>query len=139
MRRYRAGVTGFIADLHQDYRYEFAGIFFALGLLLVFFALIGYLAKPWAEGVPVLGQIVDGLGPWIFWEAIIAALVMLIGLFDFWDTLKKTLEFEKLMNTTSKEVFLKNRKRIKHLAENDLPERYWHRVIKKEADLRIAK
>ncbi len=141
MRRYRPGVTGFLADLHQDFRFEFAGLFFALGVLLVFFALVGYVPqlREWARGVGLLDIIMNGLGGYIFWEAILAALVMLVGAFDLYDTMKKTREFEKLMTTTSKEVFLKNRKRVKHLAEYDLPERYWRRVQKKELDLKILK
>ncbi len=141
MRRYRPGVSGFIADLHQDFRFEFAGFFFAIGILLVFIAFVGYVPalKDWAKGVGVLNSIMTGLGGYIFWEAIVAALVMLVGMFDLYDTIKKTREFEKLMTTTSKEVFLKNRKRVKHLAEYDLPERYWRRVQQKELDLKVLK
>jgi hypothetical protein len=147
VRRYRTGSTApqkassFLADLHQNLRFEFAGIFFALGVFLVFLATVGYVpqAREWARGVAILDIILTGLGVWIFWEAIVASLVILIGAFDFYDTLKKTREFEKLINTTSKEVFLKNRKRIKHLAEWDLPERYGSRVAKKELELRTGK
>ncbi len=147
VRRYRTGtnawqkLSSFIADVHQNFRFEFAGIFFALGVFLVFLATIGYVpqAREWARTVAILDYILAALGGWIFWEAILASLVILIGAFDFYDTLKKTREFEKLINTTSKEVFLKNRKRVKHLAEWDLPARYWDRVAKKELELRIAK
>lgn len=141
MRRYRKGPGGLLADLHQDFRFEFAGLFFALGVLLVFFALVGYVPqmREWAKGIAPLETIMAGLGGYVFWEAIIATLVMLVGAFDLYDTIKKTREFEKLMTTTSKEVFLKNRKRVKHLAEYDLPERYWQRVEKKELELKILK
>ncbi|OGS50325.1 MAG: hypothetical protein A3K65_08090 [Euryarchaeota archaeon RBG_16_68_12] len=147
MRRYRAGtnawqkISSLLADLHQNFRFEFAGIFFALGVFLVFVATVGYVpqAREWARTAAILDYILTALGGWIFWEAIFASLVILIGAFDFYDTLKKTREFEKLINTMSKEVFLKNRKRIKHLAEWDLPSRYGDRVAKKELELKIAR
>ncbi len=139
MRRLRTGFGAFIGDLHQEYRFEISAALFVLGIVLVFFALLAYVpqAKKWAEGVAVLQTIIAGLGPWVFWEAILAALVILVGGFDFGDTVKKAREFEKLINTTSKEVFLKNRARIEHLAENDLPERYSRRVDRKRLDLKV--
>ena len=139
MKRYRTGFGGLLADLHQDFRFEIAGALFALGLFLVIIALLGYVpqARSWVEGVAVLGNIVTGLGAWIFWEAIIASLVMLVGALDFADTIKKSREFEKLINTTSKEIFLKNRKRVESLAAESLPERYWRRVEKKKLELKV--
>ena len=139
MRRYRKGVAGLLADLHQDFRFEISGALFVAGIFLVFLAVIGYVpqAKSWAEGNPVLDYFIRGLGQWIFWEAIVASLVMLVGGLDFADTIKKAREFEKLINTTSKEVFLKNRKRIEHLATDALPERYWRRMERKKSELRL--
>ncbi|TLZ70092.1 MAG: DUF3198 domain-containing protein [Methanobacteriota archaeon] len=139
MKRYRKGLGGLLADLHQDFRFEIAGALFVLGLFLVIIAALGYVpqARSWVEGVAVLGNIVTGLGPWIFWETIIASVVMLIGGLDFADTIKKSREFEKLINTTSKEVFLKNRKRIVALATEALPERYWRRMERKRLELKV--
>ena len=139
MKRYRKGVGGLLADIHQDLRFEIAGALFVLGVFLVVIALLGYVpqARAWVEGVAVLGNIVTGLGNWIFWEAIVASLVMLIGGLDFADTIKKSREFEKLINTTSKEVFLKNRKRVETLAAESLPERYYRRVERKKAELKV--
>ena len=139
MRRLRRGFGAFIGDLHQEYRFEISAALFVLGIVLVFFALLAYVpqARTWAKDVAILDTIVSGLGPWVFWEAILAALVILVGGFDFGDTVKKAREFEKLINTTSKEIFLKNRARIEHLAENDLPERYSRRVDRKRLDLKV--
>ena len=139
MKRYRPGIMGFFGDLHQDYRFEISGAFFVAGLILVFFAVLGYVpqARAWARGVAVLDTILSGLDRWIFWEAIIAALVMLIGGLDFADTVKKAREFEKLITTTSKESFLKNMRRITDLATDALPERYWRRLEKKKVELKV--
>ena len=139
MKRYRSGFFGLLADIHQDFRFEIAGALFVVGVFLLLIAIFGYVpqARDWARSVAVLDNILAGLGPWIFWEAIAAGLVVVIGGFDFADTVKKALEFEKLINTTSKEVFLKNRKRIKHLATDTLPERYWRRVERKESELKV--
>ena len=139
MKRYRPGFFGLLADIHQDLRFEIAGALFVVGVFLVVIAVLGYVpqARSWARTVAILDNILSGLGPWIFWETIVAGLVMVIGGFDFADTVKKALEFEKLINTTSKETFLKNRKRIKHLATEALPERYWRRVERKESELKV--
>lgn len=125
--------------MHQEYRFEISAALFVLGIVLVFFAVVGYIpqARAWAKTVAILDTIVEGLGPWLFWEAILAGVVILIGGLDFGDTVKKAREFEKLINTTSKEVFLKNRGRIVHLAESDLPERYWRRVERKKLELKV--
>lgn len=139
MKRYRPGIMGFFADLHQDYRFEISGALFVVGLIFVFFAILGYVpqARAWARDVAVLDYILQALGPWIFWEAILAAVVMLIGGLDFADTVKKAREFEKLISTTSKESFLKNLKRITALATEALPERYWRRMERKKEELKV--
>ena len=139
MKRYRTGFGGLLADIHQDFRFEISGALFVVGLFLVFLAVLGYMpqAREWARGVAVLDYFLQALGPWIFWEAIIAALVMMIGGLDFADTVKKAREFERLINTTSKENFLKNLKRIKSLATDTLPERYYRRVERKMAELKV--
>jgi hypothetical protein len=139
VKRYRKGFWGLLADIHQDFRFEISGALFVVGVFLSTLAVLGYVpqAREWARSVAVLDNILAGLGPWIFWEAIIAALVMLIGGFDFADTVKKAREFEKLIHTTSKEVFLKNRKRIERIAADSLPERYWRRVERKRLELKL--
>jgi hypothetical protein len=139
VRRYRSGVGGLLTDIHQDFRFEISGALFVVGLLLAFFAILGYVpqAREWARGVAVLDVILNALGPWIFWETILASIVILIGGLDFADTVKKAREFEKLINTTSKESFLKNLKRIDSLATDALPERYWRRVERKKTELKV--
>lgn len=139
VKRYRKGFAGLLADIHQDFRFEISGALFVVGLILVFLAVLGYVpqAREWARGIAVLDNILQGLGPWIFWEAIIAAIVMLIGGLDFADTVKKAREFEKLIATTSKESFLKNLKRIEGLATEALPERYWRRLERKKVELKV--
>jgi len=139
VKRYRTGFGGLLVDIHQDFRFEISGALFVVGLFLVFLAILGYVpqAREWARGVAVLDYFLQALGPWIFWETIIAAVVMLIGGLDFADTVKKAREFERLINTTSKENFLKNLKRIKSLATDALPERYYRRVERKMAELKV--
>ena len=139
MKRYRKGFLGLLADIHQDFRFEISGALFVLGIFLVFIAVLAYVpqATAWAAGVAALDVIVKGLGNYKFWEAILASFVMLVGALDFGDTMKKAREFEKLINTTSKESFLKNLKRIDSLAKDALPERYWRRVERKKTELKV--
>ena len=85
MKRYRKGFWGLLADIHQDFRFEISGALFVVGLLLVFLAVLGYVpqARAWARGVAVLDNILVAFGPWIFWEAIVALLVVLLLLAAF--------------------------------------------------------
>lgn len=121
-----------------EHRFELSGSIFAVGVVLMFITVIAYASsiRAWAETIPILHNLLAGIGPWIFWEAIIAVFILLFGGFYFVDTLRKGQEFERLIRTNSKETFLKKRKRIEYLAEV-LPERYAKRVEKKRGELKI--
>ena len=121
-----------------EHRFELSGSIFAVGVVLMFITVIAYAAsiRTWAETVPILHNLLVGIGPWIFWEAIIAVFVLLFSGFYFMDTLRKGREFERLIRTNSKEMFLKNRRRMENLALV-LPGRYARRVEKKRAELKV--
>ena len=121
-----------------EHRFELSGSLFAFGVFLVFIAVLGSVpqARAWAATVSIFENIIVALGGWIFWEAIVGALTLLAGIVYFGDTIKKGREFERLVNTTSKEVFLRNRKRIEYLV-TVMPFQYGRRVEKKRLELKI--
>jgi len=89
-----------------EHRFELSGSIFAVGVVLMFVMVIAYVSsvRAWAETVPILQNLLVGIGPWIFWEAIVAVFVLLFGGFYFVDTLRKGREFERLIRTNSKEM-----------------------------------
>lgn len=127
-----------LRSLWFEHRFELSGSLFAFGVFLVFVAILGTVpqARAWAATVAIFDNMIVALGVWIFWEAIVGALTLLAGIVYFWDTVKKGREFERLINTTSKELFLKNRKRIEYLV-TVMPSQYGRRVERKRLELKI--
>ena len=123
----------------REIRIELSWMLFGGGILLTFIGLTKYLPalNEWAKAVPVLQSILEGLGPWVFWEAVSAILILLGGGWYFIDTIRKEREFNRLVDTTSKESFLRNRKRIEYLGYWVLPSSYERRLAKKKQEFKI--
>ncbi len=123
----------------RELRIELSAMLFGGGVILSFIGATQYIppVHDWAKGVGLLQSILESMGPWIFWEAIVAVLVLLGAGWYFIDTIRKAREFERLINTTSKETFLRNRKRIEYLGYVILPSSYERRVVKKKQEFKI--
>ncbi len=123
----------------REVRIEVGGMAFGGGVLLAFIAAIAYIPalNEWAKNVAVLQAILLALGSWIFWEAIAAVLLVPVGGWYFFDTLLKEREFNRLNDTTSRETFLKNRKRLEYLGYVALPSSYERRLVKKKQEFKI--
>jgi len=123
----------------REVRIEIGGMLLGGGALLGFFAAIAYAPalNEWARGVAVLQAILLAFGPWIFWVAIVGVLLVLVGGWYFIDTLRKEREFRRLIDTTSRETFLKTRKRLEYLGYVVLPSSYERRLVKKKQEFKI--
>lgn len=123
----------------REIRIELSWVIFGAGIILAFIGATQYIppVHDWARGVGILQSILEGLGPWIFWEALLALLALIGGGWYFIDTIRKVFEFERLIDTTSKETFLKNRKRLEYLGYVILPSSYERRLIKKKQEFKI--
>lgn len=121
--------------LFREFRYELSSLFFALGILAMVFSLTQFLAP--AESPDFLRTIHEAVGPYVIWEAFLGILVLLAGGFYFIDTIRKEREFERLISTTSKEMFVKNMKRIEELTYDHLPSAYERRFLRKKQEFRI--
>ena len=123
----------------REIRIELSWMLFGGGVLLTFIGTTKYVpqVRDWAKNVGILQSILEGFGPWIFWEAIVAVLILLGGGWYFIDTIRKEREFNSLIDATSKEAFLKNRKRIEYLGFVVLPSSYERRLVKKKQEFKI--
>ncbi|HEY7588986.1 MAG TPA: DUF3198 domain-containing protein [Thermoplasmata archaeon] len=122
---------GFLRDL----RYELSALLFALGILAWVLAATNYFFP--TQTPDWLMSINRSIGLWMFWVAILGFFSLLGGGFYFIDTIRKDREFNRLVSTTSKEVFVKNQKRIEELAYYHLPSSYERRYLDKKREFRI--
>ncbi len=121
--------------IFRDLRYELSTVIFGLGILSMILAVTYWLlptvTPQW------LMNINNSIGNWMIWVAFLGFLALLGGGYYFIDTIRKEREFDRLVNTTSKELFVKNQKRIEELAYYHLPSSYEKRYQQKRRDFRI--
>src|SRR5207247_7103664 len=96
--------------IFRELRYELSALFFALGILGMIFSLTQYLAS--TQSPDWLKSIHLAVGEYVVWEAFLGFLAVLAGGFYFVDTIRKEGEVERLVSTTSQELFVENRRRV---------------------------
>jgi len=121
--------------LFRELRYELSALFLALGVLGMIFSLTQYLAP--TQSPDWLISIHRAIGQYVVWEAFFGLLAVLAGGFYFIDTIRKEREFERLISTPSKEVFVKNMRRIQELTYEHLPSAYERRYLEKKREFHI--
>jgi len=121
--------------LLRNLRYELSTLVFGLGILSMVLVITAWLIR----GVTPqwLLNIDDAVGNWMIWVAFLGFLALLGGGYYFIDTIRKEREFDRLVTTTSKEIFVKNQKRIEELAYYHLPASYEKRYQQKRKEFRI--
>ncbi|HII40273.1 MAG TPA: DUF3198 domain-containing protein [Thermoplasmata archaeon] len=122
-------------SLLRDLRYELSTLVFGLGILSMILSFT-YWVIP-AQTPDWLRNINDGIGNWMIWVAFLGFLALLGGGYYFIDTIRKEREFDHLVTTTSKEIFVKNQGRIEELAYYHLPSSYEKRYQQKRKEFRI--
>jgi hypothetical protein len=121
--------------LFRELRYELSSLIFGLGILGMFFSLTQYIIP--SQSPDWLQSVHRAVGNYVVWEAFLGFLAVLGGGFYFVDTLRKEREFERLISTPSKEVFVKNMGRIEELTYDHLPSAYERRFLDKKREFRI--
>ena len=121
--------------LMRDLRYELSTLIFGLGILAWILTITNYFIR--AQTPDWLVNINDAIGPWMFWVAVIGFFALLGGGYYFIDTIRKEREFDRLVSTNSKEIFVKNQKRIEELAYYHLPSSYERLYLEKKREFRI--
>lgn len=121
--------------LLRDLRYELSTLLFGLGILSMVLA-ITYWIFP-NQSPSWLQSINNGIGSWMIWVAFLGFLSLLAGGYYFIDTIRKEREFNHLITTNSKEVFVKNQRRIEELVYYHLPSSYEKLYHQKRKEFRI--
>ena len=121
--------------LFRELRYELSALIFALGILAMIFSLTQYLFS--TQSPDWLKSIHHAVGQFVVWESFLGFLALLAGGFYFIDTIRKEREFDRLVSTTSKELFVKNMKRLEELTYDHLPRAYERRFLEKKREFRI--
>ena len=121
--------------LFRELRYELSTLFFALGVLGVVLSFTQYLIP--TQSPEWLQSLHRAVGQYVIWEAFFGLLAVLGGGFYFVDTIRKEREFERLVTTTSKEVFVKNMRRLEELTYDHLPSAYERRFLDKKREFHI--
>jgi len=119
----------------REFRYELSALIFGLGVLGMFLTLGRYLFL--VQSPDWLRSVYAGIGEYIFWVGVLGFFALVVGGWYFFDTIRKDREFNRLLATTSKEMFVKNLKRVEQLAYYDLPSAYEKRLDQKKREFRI--
>lgn len=119
----------------REFRYEVSALVLAVGVLAMVFSLTQWVMP--TQSPEWLRSIHQAIGNYVIWEGFLGFLAVLAGGFYFVDTIRKEREFERLITTTSKELFVKNMKRIEELTYDHLPSAYERRFLEKRREFRI--
>jgi hypothetical protein len=119
----------------RDVRYELSTLVFGLGILSMVLSITYWLLPN--QTPDWLKTVNNAIGNWMIWVAFLGFLALLGGGYYFIDTIRKEREFDRLVTTTSKEIFVKNQKRIEELAYYHLPSSYEKRYQAKRKEFRI--
>jgi len=121
--------------LLRDFRYEISALVLGLGILGTVLSLTYYFFR--SQVPDWLRSLASSLGDYNFWTGALGLLAVLGGGYYFVDTIRKEREFDRLLSTASKEVFVKNMKRIEELVYYHLPSSYEKRFREKRQEFRI--
>jgi uncharacterized protein DUF3198 len=121
--------------LLRNLRYELSTVVFGLGILSMVLAITYWVIPLYTP--QWLMNIDTAINNWMIWVGFLGFLALIAGGYYFIDTIRKEREFYRLVNTTSKEIFVKNQKRIEELAYYHLPAAYERRYQQKRKEFRI--
>lgn len=120
----------------RELRLELSAMIFTLGVILTVFAVNHYIVVGYAQLPGVLQDIDRYLGEWNVWLAVLGPLLLFVGGYYFFDTIRKRREFERLIETDSKAKFVRNQDRIEFLAWI-LGRNYYRRSEQKKAEFNL--
>lgn len=122
-----------------EYRLEIGIFLVLLFSVSCFIGLLGALLGPQLPGFwGNFQDLIDPLGNWIYWLAVMGPMGLTITLWWFSDYIIKSRKLKKLLETTSKAKFIKDLDDIEYLAWR-LPKRYEVMVVKRKTELKIKR
>jgi len=105
--------VGAIKELFlREARLEVSLMLFVVAL----FAMIEAITQAFFYGAPPFTDLHKAVGGWVIWTGFLGLLLLFGGGYYTWDSIRKRREFRKLLDTTSKQKFLRNREEIQRLA-----------------------
>ncbi len=103
-----------MARFLREYALELSSIVLMLGVIMTFFVVLEYVFK---EVLPFyLEDILKNIGGWIVWMVVAGPIFLIGGGWYFFDGIMKRREFNSLIDTDSKAVFVRNYDRLEELA-----------------------
>ncbi|MVT13313.1 MAG: DUF3198 domain-containing protein [Euryarchaeota archaeon] len=93
----------------REYIIYLSFILMVLGFILLAFSTLGIFSSSPPSYVK---DFHNYIGDWIYWIFVLSIALFLIGLYYFYDTLKKLKKFKEYINSDSKSKFLKNLKEL---------------------------
>ncbi len=103
-----------MARFLREYALELSSIVLMLGVIMTFFVVLEYVFK---EVLPFyLEDILNNIGGWIVWMVVAGPIFLIGGGWYFFDGIMKRREFNSLIDTDSKAIFVRNYDRLEELA-----------------------
>lgn len=122
-----------MARITKNYTMEIGLAVAILGFLIT---LVSWIAKFTELPLPLYRRLVEDTsataGDWNLLLVIIGPLLLIGGAWYFFEQLFLRRRFEKLLATSQKSAFTKNKREIEDIARR-LPDRYYSRIAEKEA------
>lgn len=104
---------GAVRDLiFREARFEISLMLFVLAI----FAMVEAITHALFYRVAPFTELHDAIGGWVIWTGFLGLLLLFGGGYYTWDSLRKRKDFKRLIDTTSKQKFLRNREEIERLA-----------------------
>lgn len=103
-------------------------VFFTLSVITIF--------EIKAAMVGAIGDYANAVGAWSYWIIILAGAALAVGIGYLYSYIKDAREFEKLIDTNSKKVFIKNYEELESLAWK-LTTRHRERFYAKRDELKV--
>ncbi|MCK4443738.1 MAG: DUF3198 domain-containing protein [Thermoplasmata archaeon] len=103
-----------MARFLREYALELSSIILMIGMIMTLFVVLEY---GFGDVLPVyLENILNDIGDWIVWMVVVGPILLMGGGWYFFDGIKKRKEFNDLMDTDSKAVFVRNYDRLEEIA-----------------------
>jgi hypothetical protein len=120
------------------YTLQLGFIIFILGIGMTLIGILGMFAYDYLveSEIDYMVNIIDSVGDWVIWCVLVGPIVLIAGLWYFYDDISKRREFKELMDTTSKAKFIRNLDRVEFLAWKLTPN-HQTQLAKKKRKLNI--
>jgi hypothetical protein len=133
---YNACLLPKAVGLFQEIKFELSWVVFAVGLLMTIMVLFHSIPDLTPHTPDFIQTLIDGVGNYILYMYVAGPLLGLGGGWYFVDLIRKRREFDRLVSTGSKAMFVRNQDRMEKLLWH-LPKIYEKRYLDRRREFRI--